>query len=243
MNNRAILGRICRESLLQQVETEIANSHETPKCSKQHYKRLSEILGKRVGSQNKLSMRLIVLMVAAALLLSACAVYIFRDKIKGLLIEYKDDHLFITADSESNENTDNALSKETNEMDSITEAGSDTETESGEVASIERAYVLNYIPEEYVLIKESINLTQVYYVWENLKGDMITYRQQVTMQGSYIDNKDTIVEIQNVNYEIFYLCSQEMHIYVWYDGTYYNMLSLDEDIDLQEVEQIILGIT
>ena len=74
------------EGLVLKYEDEMSTIEKHPRCSKQHYEKMSEILGFKVKPPRRISKKgLAAILLAAALLLTGCAV--FRNEIRDFIIE------------------------------------------------------------------------------------------------------------------------------------------------------------
>ena len=74
------------EGLVLKYEDEMSTIEKHPRCSKQHYEKMTEILGFKVKPPRRISKKgLAAILLAAALLLTGCAV--FRNEIRDFIIE------------------------------------------------------------------------------------------------------------------------------------------------------------
>lgn len=214
MDERTLFGELCEKSLSNQYEKEI--SKENAKCSNSHYEKMSVILGYNVKRYRlHLSKRLIAAILAAAiLLLVGCTAYIYREKIKNLIAEIHDKYVKVFSDDEEN-NT----------------------------IPINEIYSLEYIPEGYDCIEETILPILVSYKWQNDEGNVISFTQDVMNTNIFIDVEhgySKVMELENV--EIYYKNTSQLNHYIWSDSVYLMKLSFDIELQESELIKIIQGI-
>lgn len=213
MDERTWFGELCEKSLSNQYEKEI--SKENAKCSNSHYEKMSVILGCNVKRYRlHLSKRLIAAILAAAiLLLVGCTVYIYREKIKNLIAEIHDKYVKVFSDEENN------------------------------IIPINEIYSLEYIPEGYDCIEETILPIFVSYKWQNDEGNVISFTQDIMKTNIFIDVENgysKVMEFENV--EIYYKNTSQFNRYIWSDGVYLMTLSFDTEVQESDLIKIIQGI-
>ncbi len=218
MDERALFGKACQEAFLRQCEDDIASWTEPVKLSYSFYKKCSKIIGVNVIPQKYTVRRTFVLIAAAVLLLlTACAAYIYRDDIKGLFVECLNDHDKVCAEKAA---------------------------EGFDAKFLEDVYYLTYVPEGYELVESEINSMKTYYKYSKGNESTIIYTQKSTLANEYINKKNAKgIFARNVPYDIYYLQTNQLHCYVWYDGDFYNELIFNKAISDNELENIINGIT
>ncbi len=77
MDNRTLFGKMCRDVLDETYALEMASNTESARCSHNHYKRVSRILGVPVREKAPKAKFLVLLIAAALLFLSACTYTIY----------------------------------------------------------------------------------------------------------------------------------------------------------------------
>ena len=151
-NNRILLKQAILDGMSQKYEEEMALNEETADCSKQHYVKMRRILnlhGTNVINTKFNKRALIAILIAAALLLAGCSVYVFREAIFDFIEEIYDDYIRVSYD----------------------------EDREGNEEKIEHIYTVQYVPEGYELKKEIASPLKVYFLWENVAGEKITFKQ------------------------------------------------------------------
>ncbi len=216
MDDRALFGQICRETLTARYEAELKACKGKVKCSPQHYKRVSEILGIEAKPHGITSRRVIALIVAAALLLlTACAAYIYREELRGLFVEKTNDRDKIYATDEPPKND----------------------------ALIQEVYTLTYVPEGFELEREVKDDAHINYEWENKEGLYMMYSQFSSKAPLVIDSgKYDIIEVSDIEKDIYYSFNENLYVYVWNDGKYGNRISSQIKLTEAELLKIIEGI-
>ncbi len=215
MNDKNLFGEMCRDSFLKSCDEKIKMSGVDARCSDAHYERLSEILGFNVKPRKRISKKWIVLLVAAALLLTACTAYVYRDKIKGLFIEKYANY------------------------DKISEA--DAANEVGKNA-IKDIYALGYIPDGFVLREEQYSLNRTYYEYRDASENMLAYSQRVSFPTGIFDNRANKLITIDDSIEVYCTRTKEYYYYAWYDNKYYSLLVTSEEISKDELSRIVENI-
>lgn len=219
INQRDTLKKALFEAMSEKYENELSNIDSEQKiiCSKKHYLKLSAILGFKVTQNKKFSVRLLIGILIAALILTGCTAYVYRNEIKEFFVEIYEKHIWVTYDDDS---------KTTMRYEALT------------------PYQVAYIPDGYELVNESITPLDVFYEWQDLNGDVITF-QQTVFDGAdfYFDAEHGNTEIINYEqYKIYCRIFDNIYYYIWNDGNY--VLTLDSTVQLSndELFKIIKGI-
>lgn len=219
INQRDTFKKALFEAISEKYDDELSNIDSEQKiiCSKKHYLKLSAIFGFKVNHNKKFSVRLLIGILIAALILTGCTAYVYRNEIKEFFVEIYEKHISVTYDN-----------------DNKTTMGND------ELIS----YKVTYIPEGYELINELNNSLYIFYEWQDVNGNSITL-QQVTFDGTefYIDaengNTDILICEQ---YEIYCRKFDNSSNYIWNDGIYAFTLASTEQLSNEELFKIIKGI-
>lgn len=219
ITDRELFARAVNEGVMSRMELDLAEFEGKVNCSKSHYRRISEIIGYRVGpSEKRTSFKraVAVALIAAALLLAGCAAVVYKDRIGDFFVEIFDTHIKGSFAEESENN---------NEI-------------------IEEYYSLSYVPEGYELVDEIMNPGLVRYKWVNSEGNTIVFEQlpktetQFTLDAeegnSYIITKE--------GEDIYCRIIDKTIYYIWTDGEYSLTIKADENLSTAELEKIIDGI-
>ncbi len=219
LTNRELFAKALGEALSREYREELADCTETAECSLSHYKKMSKILEFNVVPESmRLSFKkkLVIAILAAALLLAGCTAVVFRNEIKGLFEEVFD--TFIAATYDEGRDSTGAI---------ITEY-----------------YKPTYLPTGYALDDEIISPAQAIYRYKEDSGYFLKFEQILIGGCGYIfdnDNVETlIVEIGELN--VYYRFSSEYYHYVWTDGVYVFRLTSQYEMPINEIEMIVLGI-
>lgn len=206
------------EAMAQRYEDELSAIDDENKiiCSKKHYLKLSNILGFNVGNTKKISKRILAGILIAALLLTGCAAYIYRNEIKELFVEIYEKHMRLTYDNDSKTTMDN---------------------------NVLIPYKADYVPEGYELVKESISPIHASYEWQDSDGNVLILHQKgFDSAGFYFDvehGADEIIIYEQ--YKIYCRKYDGAFFCIWNDGDY--ALSLDSTVEFSQDEllKIIKG--
>ncbi len=211
---RALFIKALEEAICSRFDDVIANSPMTADCSEQHRARMAAMIEEANTAQAKRLSRakLIAALIAAALLLTGCTLYVLRNKIKGFIENIYEAHICVEKEEEARK---------------------------GYITDV---YTLSYLPQGYVLTKEKINTAQVFYRWENSDGKQLTYIQSPEIGDFHIDVIDgynLIIEYEGM--DIYYRNSKRIYSYIWCDGGNYFSLVSYVELDIDELINIIDG--
>ena len=194
--DKMLFRQALTEAFVRKYERELNECQETAVCSEAHTRRMNEIISQSAQRECRRDRRkwIVALLVAAALLLTACSVYAYHDKIRSFIEKVYDDYIKVTYNS--GEEIPNA----------------------GKLAD---KYSLSYVPEGYVLTKELYLPSVNKYEWSNAEGQYIIFEHCAIDNTDFM--VDTEIEKTTVisydNYDVYYQAS-DIHTYIWNDGTY-----------------------
>ena len=219
INQRDTLKKALFEAMSEKYENELSNIDREEKivCSKKHYLKLSAIFGFKVNQNKKYFVRILVGILIAALILTGCTAYVYRNEIKEFFVEIYEKHISVTYDN-----------------DNKTTMGND------ELIPCQ----CTYIPEGYELVDESITRLDVFYKWQDSNESVITV-QQTIFDGAefYIDAENGNTEIINYEqYKIYCRKFENSCSFIWNDGVYAFTLKSSEQLSNEELFKIIKGI-
>ncbi len=219
LTNRELFAKALSEALSREYCEELAECTETAECSLSHYKKMSKILGFNVVPESKklsFKKKLVIAILAAALLLAGCTAAIFGNEIKGLFEEVFDTFVAATYDEEKHSTG----------------------------AIITEYYKPTYLPIGYALDDRIVSPTQAIYKYKDDSGNLLQFEQILTSGYGYIfDNNSEetlIVEVENL--KVYYRFSSEYYHYIWNDGVYGFRLTSQYEIPINEIAMIISGI-
>lgn len=213
--DRELLVKAFEEAICNRFDKVIAESTATGECSEQHKARMKAIIDEANAAQAKRINRtkLIAALVAAALLLTGCTLYVLRNKIKCFIENIYETHVCVEKDNEPRK------------------------------GYITEVYSLSYVPHGYELIDESINEVHVFYRWEKLEGEWLQFIQELMEEKFFADINQGYSEIlEYADITIYYRKSEEAYNYCWYNETSGFYLISTEEIGNDELIKILNGI-
>ena len=218
VKERALFRRALIEALAQKYDEELTACTEEATCSDAHIQSMRAIIEGhlRQVKRQKRTQRLIVLLVAAALLvLSACTVYTLRDKIRAYVETIYEDHVVVTYRD--------------------VEQLSDDDT-------LDEYYTLGYVPEGYYLDEILHTRTAYRIVWNDGNGNYIVFEQHLVDSDHYlhIEQYEPVV-ILDFGKEIYYR-QFDSSVYLWNDGVFAFKLETSETFALDQIIKIIESI-
>ena len=213
---RDIFKKALIKAMSEKYEEELSAADNESKiiCSTRHYKKLSDIFGFNVANGRRTSKRLLVGILVAALLLTGCTVYAYRDEIKGFFIEIYETYIRVTYDTDSNSTM-----------------GADALT----------PYQAAYVPDGYKLVDQSSSPLHAAYEWRDSNGNIMCIQQKVfDTTEFYFDAEHGTTEIINYEqYKVYCRKFDDSYYYIWNDGDYTFTLMSTVDFSNDELFKII----
>ncbi len=212
--DRKLLGKVILEALTAKYEEELAQCKGDASCSDMHLKKMSEILGYDVckESAKKKSLRKMwaVILIAAALLLVGCTAYVYREEIKGFILEIHEKFVKVNFAVD---------------LDEVPK-------------SIEVEYTLGYVSEGFERVKRVVSSNVNYQEWNNEEGESIVFIQGILDEGGLdVDNeRGTATIIEHGEYAIYLKTVESVKVYLWNNGEY--VLTLEVPIYIEDEEAI-----
>ena len=218
MSQRDMFKKAIIEAMYEKYDSELscADSDLNVACSKKHYLKLSMILGFTVGNNKSFSKRILVGILIAALLLTGCTAYVYRNEIKEFFVEIYEKHIRITYDN-------------------------DNKTTMGKT-TIE-PYRVSYMPNGYEQIDQFETPIHVSYTWQDSNGNTIDLQQKI-LDGRdiFLDAEHGESKIINYKqYEIYCRKIDNYYHHIWNDGDYAMTLVSTVEISDDELFKIIEG--
>lgn len=212
--DKELFRKALSEAMINKFEIELKQCPTHVTCSAEHYEKISSIIGvdvtKQQRSWNTKKRSLIAILIAAAILLTGCTVYVYRNEIREFIEDVYENFIGVTFD----------------------------EDRIGEGATITEQYIVSYVPEGYELINEVSNPLFVLYEWTNKDGETLSF-EQMLLDGSgfWLDNEEGSKKIvEHGGYEIYYKQSDLSHHYIWNDGKY--AMTLNSSVQLSDDDLI-----
>ena len=216
-SNLELFKQAISEGLSDRFDSVVDSCTEEIVCSEKHKLAMRTIVYGKVGTGRTMSpkmRKIIAILVAAALLLTSCAV-IFRNEIREMVEDICDFFVAIT----------------------YTEKGSD-----GTV--IEDVYELGYLPEGYSLNDEVITPVRTQYEFTNDKEDYIWFEQRVLDGSDFtIDSESGYSQIKDIEeYDVYYRFTEKYCHYIWSDCKYSMSIKSKIELSNEQIVRIIDGV-
>lgn len=208
--NEELFKQAINEALTNKFQRMADACDEEIVCSRHHRKAMRAIISGKTP-RKPLSTKMIAILVAAAILLLAGCAIIYRDEIRGFIIDIKE--LFVNVDFSEGENNSQ---------------------------KIEEIYELSYVPEGYDLKEQKINCMRVQYIFTNADNRSIRFIQQTLDASTFSvdsEHSDTIL-IEIEEYTVYYRIAGNMHYYLWNDGKY--ALKINSALELSDNELLLI---
>ena len=195
ISEKKLFAQAVAEGLVEKYEAQIAAIDGPVICSKRHDKRMQQILDGQDPTNHRNVKRAIgAILLAAALLLTGCTVYAYRNEIRDFFVMVYDSFVKVTFDSEQQENKE----------------------------SIEVVYHLSYVMDGYELVHEESTSIDIIYEYRNSSGGTLTFEQYLLDGTNFImDSEHGDAELREIDdYCFYYRFTSQRHYYIWNDGEY-----------------------
>lgn len=212
---RDLFRQAVTEAFIRKFDRELADCPFSADCSEAHVSRMEAIMtdGLKAIQSRKRKSWVVALLVAAALLLTACTVYAYRGEIREFIEKAYEERIRVTY------------------YDAEHEPVGDVITEF---------YTLGYVPEGYVLESEQRLPAMSKIKWANKQGCYIILEQHILDGSNYsmdTENGQTSVIICG-EFEVYCLLS-DISFYTWNDGTYAYKIYSPDEISNDELTRMI----
>lgn len=202
------------EGIVKKYDEEIITSDENAKCTSQHYKKLSAITGYKVTlDRHRAKKTWIAIIIAAALLLTGCTVYAYRNEIRDFFVEIYESFIKLTFDKEQN-------------------GGNET---------MDQAYYPSYILEGYTLNNEVSTPIMILYEYANSSGEVLIFEQFLLDGSNYMldaERGGTLLLIVN-DQDVYYRYTDKLHHYIWNNGKYAFTINSSVKLKDEDIEYMI----
>jgi hypothetical protein len=202
------------EGLVLKYEDEMSTIEKHPRCSKRHYKKMSEILGFKVKAPRRINKKgMAAILLAAALLLTGCAV--FKNEIRDFFVEVYETFVKVTFDN-----------------------GKDDEQ------IISETYELTYMLEGYEQTETIVNPAIVRYEYRNSEEHVIIFTQSPLDNTNYrVDAEHSDYTFLTIGeYRVYHRYTEQNNTYIWNDGHYSLYIYSDMALSNADLENLISGI-
>ena len=217
-SNLELFKQALNEAWDNKIRREVESCTEEIVTSERHKATMQAILDGTYDKSAKWKLtrdKVIAILVAAALLLTSCAV-IYRNEIRDIVEKVFEDFCKATYSDE----------------------GADED-------AIEDIYELSYVPEGYVLEESVITPLRVRYVFINTQNDTIVFEQRVLDYSSFafdIENGYNLL-LNNNGMDVYYKNTPKYHFYLWNDGKCSLLITSNNKLSNEEIQTVINNLT
>lgn len=206
------------EALSEKYSEELSACGCDASCTPGHYKKMSAILGIRVGkTAHPVKKTVWALILAAALLLASCAAYVYRREIGGFFEKVYED--FITIESSG---------RHTN----------------GSVKTGEWSVDVSYIPSGYTLVRQDNRGVSISQDYEDASGKTISLllysSGSISLFLNLGDEPASVVTVGNT--DVYCHSSSIMYSYAWRTEGMAVILRTPYKLTPDELESIVTGV-
>lgn len=210
------------EAMLREFDRDMEKCEESPICSPEHYKKMSEIVGfdvtkPRRNPRMSVRKKVIIFIIAAALALTGCVAVFYR-QIGNFMEKFYKDHIEVWFDNE-----------EANEPPQ----------------EIEDVYTLTYVPEGFELVEQKENKIAVIYIFSKENGETFIFNQfliENLNQMLDIEEGYTYIMIKD-NLSIYFKNINNVNLYKWNNKQYAFSICTRCTLSEFEIKKIIDGLT
>ena len=215
---RELFRKAMIEGMARKYDQELEKYPGEVTCSENHLQKMSAIVQAHAISERRKAVKrkVVAALVAVALLaLTACTVYANREEIKKLFVKVFDSRFQLSYEEEELEDD----------------------------KSLAERYTLGYVPEGYVLELEQQTVLVNKSTWIDQQNNRIVLRQSSWDGTSYSVDSEVGESLAYVfdGVEIYYRLN-DVHTYIWNDGTYSFVLASSESFSESELKPIIEGL-
>ena len=214
--DRDLFRKAVTEAFVRKFERELEDCPFSADCSDQHVSRMEAIItdGLKAIQSRKRKSWVVALLVAAALLLTACTVYAYRGEIRDFIEKVYEERIRVSYYDAEQEPV----------IDRITEF-----------------YTLGYVPEGYVLESEQRFPFANKCKWVNQRGDYVTFEQHILDGSNFTldseNGKANAITFEDI--EVYCLIA-DISCYTWNDGVYVYKISSSWNLSDEELTHMIL---
>ena len=213
--NQELFKQALVEGVNRHIDRELAACEEEVVFSRKHIKAITRIVKGKTPAK-PINRKIVVILVAAAILLLAGCAIIYRDEIREFITDIKG--FFVEIEFSEGDN---------------------------QSKYIEEVYELTYVPTGYELSTKSINEMLVRYIYKNEQGYSIKFMQQpLDVSGFAVDIEQGFYNtIKIEQYEVYYQQINTGYCYLWNDGKYVLKLNTTEQLSNELLKLMINGIS
>ena len=213
--DRDLFRQALKEAFIRKFDRELENCPFSADCSEEHVSKMEAIVENSARAEDRKKRRkwIVALLVAAALLMTACTVYAYRGEIREFVEKVYDEHIRVTY------------------------YDADQHLQTGNITEY---YTLGYVPEGYELVSEECFLFTNKAKWMNQQGNYIVFEQRIP-DGSnyYMDSEYGQISIVIIEDCEVYCMISDISFYTWNDGTYIYQIRSTDKISDDDLAQMI----
>ena len=217
ISEKKLFAQAVAEGLVEKYDAQIAAIDGPVICSKRHDKRMQQILdGQDPTNHRNIKRTIGAILLAAALLLTGCTVYAYRNEIRDFFVMVYDTFIKMTFDTE----------------------------QQGRKERIEDVYYPTNMLEGYEMTYENVNSLIVIYEYKNTEGDTLMF-EQCLLDGAnhFLDAEQGNAELREIgDYRFYYKTSDQHHHYIWNDGEYAMTLTSNTALSDEALINLLNGI-
>lgn len=214
--DKKLFSRALISSIAYKYDMEMAENEEDSSCTDAHREKIVRIIKSYYEKKKRSRLKLVALIVAAALLLIGCTVLAYKNNIGAFIEEFFDEYISIDFSEEDKDKT----------------------------ASITEVYKLSYIPDGYEQINGMVNNLSVLYEFSSHDGNRFSFEQYlISYSNLTLDNNGTDAVIMNCGAcEVYMRQVNSTYHYIWNDDRYAMVIVSSDYMSVEELEKIIGGI-
>lgn len=209
------------DAMLREVDRDMEKCEESPICSPEHYRRMSEIVGfdvtkprrkRRISARTKIA----IIIIAAVVALTGCVAAIYSRQIGNFIEEFYDKYIKVHFVDETTTSP----------------------------TKIEDVYTLTYVPEGFELINSKITSAWTKFEYNNSLNETTVFEQYVLSDTcNLIDLEQGYTQaIQIDTLSIYHKKSDNVNVYKWKKDMYSFVICDRNSLSQSEIIKIINGL-
>ena len=213
--DRDLFRKALTEAFVRKFDRELENCPFSADCSEEHLRKMEAVIEAcaRAEYRKKRRKGIVALLVAAALLLTACTVYAYRGEIREFIDKVYEERIRVTY------------------------YDADQQLKTGNITEF---YTLGYVPEGYVLESEYRFPAVSRSKWVNVDGNYIDFEQHILDGSNYSMDSEygqTSVIICG-KYEVYCLTA-DISYYTWNNSSYAYKICSSKMLPKDELTRMI----
>lgn len=215
---RDLFRRAVTEAFIRKFDRELEDCPFSADCSEAHVSRMEAIMtdGLKAIQSRKRKSWVVALLVAAALLLTACTVYAYRGEIRDFIEKVYEERIRVSF------------------------YDADQQLKTGNITEY---YTLGYVPEGYVLESEQHWAGMSKTKWKNEQDHYIVFEQYI-LDGANFSMDSEYGQASVIicgEFEVYCLTS-DISFYTWNDGMYVYQINTSDSLINEELTRMVTGL-